>query len=254
MSWPGTIARFAELGSTNDYLKARAGELPEWTVVLAETQTSGRGRAGHAWASAPGNLHLSTLLRFPARDPRLPVLSLAVGVVVAVAIAEVADLDARLKWPNDVVSARGKLGGILCEGLTGRSGEIETVVVGIGVNVVRAPRLETGNRASCLNDEARRSVDAETLAAEILRGLRLWYDARPDGAAVVERWRGHAVPWWGSEVEVVSPEGPLRGVARDVDERGALVIELRDGSRRALLSGEVRELRRRGSQARVRGR
>ncbi|HLA79334.1 MAG TPA: biotin--[acetyl-CoA-carboxylase] ligase, partial [Vicinamibacteria bacterium] len=100
--WPGEIYHFAELGSTNDWLKdaCRHG-LPEWSLVVADRQTAGRGRHGRAWASPPGNLYLSVLLR-----PRLPaelvsLLPLLAGVAVVEAAAGWG-VAAELKWPNDV--------------------------------------------------------------------------------------------------------------------------------------------------------
>jgi BirA family biotin operon repressor/biotin-[acetyl-CoA-carboxylase] ligase len=240
--WPAAIEHLPTTGSTNDRLKdaARAGAA-EWTVVVADRQTAGRGREGHSWTSPAGNLHLSVLLR-PAFEP-ITVLSLAAGLAVAEAL-EGMGVRARLKWPNDVEVEGKKLAGVLAESAAAPGGA-EWVVVGIGVNL--DPEEELPEAATSVRDLGLGggAADRADLAAAVLARLAVWYDAlrREEACAVLSAWRERALPWWDRPVEAKSGDLVLRGVARGLDDRGALVLELPDGSRRTVVSGDVREIR-----------
>jgi BirA family transcriptional regulator, biotin operon repressor / biotin---[acetyl-CoA-carboxylase] ligase len=247
LEWPAEIEHAPLLPSTNDRLKerARAGAAP-WTVVLADAQTAGRGRQGRRWVSPPGNLYMSVLLRPAPPGPRWSVLPLAAGLALAEALAA-EGLEARLKWPNDVMVGDRKIGGILTEATSSTDG-LESVVVGIGVNLALRPSdlpADVATAVTCANDELARAVDHIALMAAVLARLTVWYHAlaREGPGAVQAAWRTRAVPWWGRTVEAWSGERRLRGIARDLDEGGALILELEDGTRAALHSGEVREVR-----------
>lgn len=244
--WPGEIYHFGSLGSTNDWLKdaSRQG-LPEWSLVLTDCQTAGRGRHGHAWASPPGNLYLSVLLKPRLPTERVGLLPLLAGVAVAEA-AGTWGIEAQLKWPNDVVVGGRKLAGILVEGVSGGAA-IEAVVVGVGLNLL----LELGGvpedvRLSAVSVEAlaERLVSPAEAAASVLGRLRAWYDVldiTPE--AVLEAWRRLSVPWWGRPLEVRAGGDAIRGIAEGIEERGGLMLQREDGSRVVLFAGEARELR-----------
>ncbi len=245
--WPAAIEELDVVTSTNDVVRehARAGA-PEWTAVLARRQTGGRGRLGRPWASPEGNLYVSVLLRPPLPLDRWTVLPLMAGVAVAEA-AEALGAEARLKWPNDVLVDGRKLAGILVDASSGTSG-LEFAVVGIGVNVARVPLdlpEEARAGATSLLDVLGREVTVREAAAVVLRRLAGCYDRlRHEGAgAVRDAWRARSVPWWGRTVEARSGGVRLVGVARDVDDHGALILETADGGRTILHSGEVREVR-----------
>jgi BirA family biotin operon repressor/biotin-[acetyl-CoA-carboxylase] ligase len=244
--WPGPLHYLPVVGSTNDWLKAQArAGAPPWTAVLAGRQTAGHGREGRPWESPPGNLFVSVLAPPALAPASVLVLPLAVGVAVAEAVEE-HGVKAALKWPNDLIAEGGKLGGILVEALSGATGP-EALVVGIGVNLALDPATlpaslrEGVTSVRALAGRAPGAVDA---AAAVLARLRHWYDAvRQDTATVLAAWRRRSLPWWGRPVEARLGESLLRGIARDVDDRGALILELEDGTRAALLAGEVREVR-----------
>ena len=247
LEWPAEIEHFAVSPSTNDRLKqrARAGAA-EWTVVLADAQTAGRGRQGRRWSSPPGNLYLSVLLRPAPPSARWSVLPLVAGLALAEALAA-EGLEARLKWPNDVMVGGRKVGGILAEASSGADG-LESVVLGIGVNVAVRPHdlpPEVAASVTCVEEELARAVDRLAIASAVLTRLTVWYHALArEGPPVVQSaWRARAVPWWGRAVEAQSGGHRLRGIARDLDEGGALILELEDGTRAVLHSGEVREVR-----------
>ncbi len=259
---PAPAAEWHEtIGSTNDRLKelARRGA-PEWTIVMADRQTSGRGRGGRSWVSPPGGLYLSVLLR--PRFDEIQLLPLAAGVAVAETASE-QGLDVVLKWPNDVLvpavraetpgTASGagdrKLAGILAEGISGPSGH-EWVVLGIGVNVTLpagALPAATASRVAGLAEGSAASLpELAWLAAAIVGRLRVWYDALASSpGSIVQAWRARAIAWWGEAVEVTTAEGTWRGRLIDVDEKGALLVKV-GGEMRRLLSGDVARLRREG--------
>lgn len=245
--WPAEVEHRAVLASTNDHLKqrARAGAAA-WTVVLADVQTAGRGRQGRRWASPAGNLYLSVLLRPEPPVSRWSVVPLAAGVAVAEALAG-EGLETSLKWPNDVLAGGRKVGGILAEAASSAEG-LESIVVGVGINVAVRPAdlpPEIAGAVACVAEELARAVDRVAVAAAVLVRLRVWYDAIvAEGPRVVHSaWRARAVPWWGRTVEAQSGGRRLRGIARDLDEDGGLVLELEDGTRAVLHSGEVHEVR-----------
>jgi BirA family biotin operon repressor/biotin-[acetyl-CoA-carboxylase] ligase len=216
-----------------------------WSVVFADRQTAGRGRLGHVWESPAGNLFASVLLP-PLAGDRITALPLAAGLAVAEAL-DGHGVAAQLKWPNDLLVGGRKLAGILAEGLAGAGG-LEAVVLGVGVNVRLDPATlpaELVSKATSLLAETGRAPDVVEVLASVLARLPAWYHAlaHRGGAAVVAAWRARSLPWWGRAVEARSGNEVMRGIALDVDARGALLLGREDGSRVALFSGEVQELR-----------
>jgi BirA family biotin operon repressor/biotin-[acetyl-CoA-carboxylase] ligase len=223
---------------------AREGA-PPWTAVRAGRQTAGRGRGGHAWASPPGNLFLSVIVPPPAERP-ITLLPLLVGVAVAEAAREWG-VPAVLKWPNDVLAGEKKLGGILVESSSDGQGT-PVIVAGVGVNLAVEPetldeplrRTATSVRALGIEPPS-----ADAAAAAVLARLGVWYHAFASVGAEPLRaaWRALAVDWWGRAVQAGSGRAAVRGIVRDIDDRGALVLETAGGQRVAVMSGEVREVR-----------
>jgi BirA family biotin operon repressor/biotin-[acetyl-CoA-carboxylase] ligase len=231
--------------STNDLMKdrARAGA-PEWTVLLADVQTGGRGRHGHTWASAAGNLHLSVLVRPSGGAARWGLLPLMAGLGVAEGLAA-CGVETELKWPNDVLVAGRKVAGVLVESATA-GGALESAVIGVGVNVASVPEtldpVARGSAASLADFVG--APDPDAVAAAVLSRIRVWYHRLAAGAEgeMMAAWRARAVPW-GRDVEARSGDEVVRGRAIDVHDSGALVLLLPDGATVLLHAGEVRELR-----------
>jgi BirA family biotin operon repressor/biotin-[acetyl-CoA-carboxylase] ligase len=244
-TWGGPVVWHDSLASTNDSLKEKARRgAPEWCTLLADRQTGGRGRSGRAWASPAGGLYVSVLLR-PLFEA-VGLLPLAAGVAVTEASAE-HGVVCELKWPNDVLARGRKLGGILAEA-SSATGGVEWVVVGVGVNVdvaLDALPAELRETATSMVAEGGGSATVESVAVAVLARLRVWYDrlhSRPH--SVVEAWRSHAVRWWGAAAEIrTSTNSVVRGRLRDVDETGALLLDVDDGRTRRVLSGEVTRVR-----------
>lgn len=238
--WEAPLERHAVLGSTNELLKerARAGA-PALSVILADRQTAGRGRHGRGWTSPPGNLHVSVLLR--AAPAVLGLVPLLGGVAAARGLSSFG-VDARLKWPNDVLVGEGKLAGILAEASSGAAGT-EWVVLGIGANL--DPRGDLPEGATSLRRETGRGVAVEAACGVVLAQIRVWYHALASGREEELRaaWRERSIPWWGRAVLFRQGDATLTGVARDIDHDGALVIERPGGSLVRVVAGEVAQVR-----------
>lgn len=229
------------IGSTNDVvLQLAAAGAPEGAAVLADEQTSGRGRRGHTWSSPAGaGLYLSVLLRGDALTAAPGRSTLGAGVAAATAIATATGLASSLKWPNDLVvgDAWRKLGGILCEA-HGR----DALVVGIGINLTPAAHPpDVAARAASIESELGRAVDRDALVVELLVSLRelahMIRDGR--GAEVVSAWRALGAPGWrGSPVRWQDGGATVHGVCRDVDDDGALIVD-RGGRLERVIAGEV---------------
>ena len=239
------VEYFSEVESTNDLaLAAAARGAAHGAVFLADTQRAGRGRQGRWWFSPPGaGLYLSVVLRSEAWAGALSLITLAVGVAAVRGLTAATGLALELKWPNDIVIGRPwrKLAGILAESASSGP-RIDAVVVGIGVNLRKSAfPPEIADRATAIEMETDRPVDGAACAVEILASLaettaRLGHG---DGAAIVDAWRRYGRAGLGGAVVQWSDErGLSRGVARDVDDTGALLVDV-NGRRERVVSGEV---------------
>jgi BirA family biotin operon repressor/biotin-[acetyl-CoA-carboxylase] ligase len=241
------IRTFSIIDSTNRYLKdqARAGAR-EGLVAVAGHQSGGRGRHGRTWDSKPGVALLLSVLMRPQDVGSAQRISNAMGLAVTDACRIIAGFDAHLKWPNDVIvknKAGGyrKLAGVLAELVTGDNGEIEAVVVGAGINLNWGSELPDALKATAVSaDELHGGhVDADLFADSLLRALheRL---ARPTWLMQAYRERCATL---GQPVDVQLGEEQLRGVAVEVDDAGALVVESARGERRTVTAGDVSHVR-----------
>ena len=244
------VVYLSSTGSTNDDAKglAVAGE-PEGTVVLADEQTMGRGRAGKArWVTpATTSVAMSVVLRPPIGPDRLPVLAMMAGVAAVWAVSRVTHVAVTLKWPNDVMVGERKLGGILTETVLGGVGPTYAVV-GVGLNGNLPAALlggfgEEATRATTLLDEVGTVVSREALITYLVEGMDQLYAAVLEGewSSVVRPYRSFLATL-GRQVRVIGAglaEDGLVGVVEAVTDRGALVVRRADGARRELTHGEV---------------
>ena len=231
-----------EVGSTNDVAIAAAdGGAPEGFVVAANAQSSGRGRLGRTWASPPdAGLYVSLILRPPPHA--VPLITIAAGVAIAEGVEAASGLSSCVKWPNDVCVGSRKLAGILAE--SGSSAAGDHVVVGFGINLRPAALPpDISARATSIEGELGRSVDRGLLLAECLAALADRYRLLQGGArdAVIAAWRSRAAEHLGRPVEWDAEHGVRRGIAHDIDARGALLVRVGDRMVR-VTSGEVRWL------------
>jgi BirA family biotin operon repressor/biotin-[acetyl-CoA-carboxylase] ligase len=214
------------------------------SVVLTEHQTGGRGRRGRAWIAPPGGaICLSLAWQYPDMPADLAALSLVVGLCAAGALREVGVGDVRLKWPNDLLTAGGKLGGILTEMRAEAGGPVH-VVIGIGINVLlddaaRAAIHAAGNPADDLRAHRSPVPDRNHVVAALLARLVPALDGFPrQGLAPwLEDWHAHDA-LFDLEVRIENAGEVTRGVARGIDSHGALLVENPAGVQR-FISGEV---------------
>jgi BirA family biotin operon repressor/biotin-[acetyl-CoA-carboxylase] ligase len=228
-----TLVALQSAGSTNDEAARLAEEgALEGTVVWARQQSGGRGRRGRVWASPPGNLYSSTILR-----PDCPAMRAAeLGFVAALAVVDMvpAGRDVRVKWPNDVLVDNGKVAGILPESSIAADGKAEHVVLGIGVNVGFAPSLpEMRYPGAALGGTVEAAL--EKLTAGLARWVAQW---RRDGfEAIRAEWLAKAGPL-GLEVDVKLGDELVRGRFAGMDREGALLLDTAAGTRR-IVAGEL---------------
>ena len=242
----GIVRRLETLwcvASTNSMLLARPN--PQFGIseaVLAEYQSAGRGRRGRAWLAPPGGgICLSQSWSFREAPADLGALGLAVGVCVLRALRR-AGLAGGLKWPNDILVAGRKLGGILLE-LRAESAGPACVVIGVGLNAALGEALRQriammGLPATDLVSAGvtlSRNVVAAAIIDEVTQGLGCF--EREALRPFIEEWRAADV-LRGTEIEVHTTAGVARGLARGIDLHGALLLETPQGVRR-FISGEV---------------
>ncbi len=184
------IHHFETVGSTNDVLKAMT-EAPEFTVVVADEQTAGRGRRSRSWHSAAGDgLYLSLLLCPQNEKHTLSLLSLATAISVAETIREIPVRGVDIKWPNDVLIHERKVAGILIEGSSAGT-QASRVIVGIGVNLnAKAFPAELEETATSLFLESGRLMDAVQFRDHLLGRLGEWYAIWSTGenASIIRTW------------------------------------------------------------------
>jgi BirA family biotin operon repressor/biotin-[acetyl-CoA-carboxylase] ligase len=240
-----------ELQVNSTQLRAKqAAELhiPEKHIWAAETQTAGRGRLGRTWSSSPGGLWMSLLLRPHLAPAQVPALTLLAALEMAQAIKKVTGVDVRLKWPNDLVAlvkASGgkaiwkKVGGILTE-MSGELDRARWVVVGMGINVNNTlPPSLRSSAASLLDLTHGRSITRSEILREFIRRFdRSSRQMEREGFGAFRRsyWQLYARP--DEPVQLRTAWGMIRGLARGVDDRGALIVESRDQTRH-LFEGEI---------------
>lgn len=236
------LVAFERLASTNEKAKRLAAEGAEHgTLVWAREQTAGRGRRGRSWHSPPGNLYLSLILR----PDRTPATAAQLGMVAAVAAGEALDAimppPARIffKWPNDILVNGSKVGGILLESTARKPGNLEWLVLGLGINVQNFPK-GTEFPATSLRHESDYPVTVEEVLENFCRSFLRWNNAwlEQGFAPVRQAWLGRA---WkrGEAIEARIEDEKIDGIFRDVDEDGALLLELPCGTSRRITAGDV---------------
>ena len=238
--WKDRIQYFATINSTNDYAKKLAMEgAPAGTVILAGQQTAGRGRLGRSFSS-PENMgiYLSVILRPDCKPSEIMHLTCAAGVAAVKAIGRD---NIRIKWTNDLVIDKRKLGGILTElSVDPVTQNLAWVVVGIGINCCQKywdfPK-DIRHMACSLGMEDR--IDVLNLAADLIESLyQMDKDLLTKKAAIMAQFKEKCVTI-GSQISVVRGDNIRHGKALDVDSDGGLLVEYPDGSHETVTSGEV---------------
>ena len=242
--WKDRIHCFASIGSTNDHLKglARQGAL-YGTAVLAAHQTNGHGRRGRSFHSPEGQgIYMSLLLRPGCSPMELMHLTCATAVAMCDAVETAAGIRPGIKWTNDLVVGRRKLGGILTELSLTPEGKVDFAIIGIGINCRQRDTdfpEEIRHIACSLDMVTERKSDPVKLAAAMLESLRQMDQCLIlDKEKMLERYRADCITL-GQEISLVRGEEVRHGKAVSVDAEGALVVDFPDGHRETVNSGEV---------------
>ncbi len=238
------LFHYKEIDSTNSEALRRAKEGDsERLWIVADYQTAGRGRGGRSWQSEQGNLYASLALRLKCPLETALQLSFLAGVAVFDAVKAAAPNPARLgtlglKWPNDLMLARHKLGGILLESVSGAKGTL-TVIIGTGLNLVSHPEL-SGRSITHLNAHdvvVHRDAAFKQLALMTNRWLEIW-DEGMGFAAVRSAWLARAAGL-GEPVRVHVGGEEEEGVFSGIDEKGALILTNHGGNKKLISVGDV---------------
>ncbi len=235
------VIYYERVASTNDIAKQRAdaGE-PEGTVVLADEQTAGRGRLGRAWIAPPDSSILMSMIFRPHLAPhQIARVTMAVALGACDGIRVATGLDARIKWPNDILLRGKKCGGILAESEM-QGDEVEFLIVGLGLNVNFGAALIAGisSDATTIADELGKPMARAPLAQAILRAIEQYYLRLRAGENLRDEFAARLATLK-RRVRAEAPWGPEEGVAEDVDDDGALLVRRADGSPVRLIAGDV---------------
>jgi BirA family biotin operon repressor/biotin-[acetyl-CoA-carboxylase] ligase len=211
----------------------------EGTVVLAETQTKGRGRLGRHWFSPKyKGIYLSLILRPKILPKSAPILTLLSAVSMWEAIKETCGLDTQIKWPNDILLHNKKIGGILTE-LNAETDAIRFVVIGIGLNVNNDKKtLAPG--ATSLKEQIKEEINRISLVQEIMRKIETNYllFQKEGSEPIIEKWRNYNITL-GKRVRIICQKEHLEGEAINIDADGGLLIRQDSGLIEKILSGDV---------------
>jgi len=235
------IHKYEEVDSTNEVAKKLAldGE-GEGTVVIAERQTRGRGRYGKTWISPTGGVYLSIVLKPRIEPEEAPKVTFTAGVSVAKAIRNLYNLDAKIKWPNDVLIKEKKVCGILTE--VNATDILNFVILGIGINAnvdTKEFPEEIAKGAVSLKEELGKEVDIEELVNEVLNQIDAHYSLFKEKKfkAILREWSKLSATLW-RKVKIVTRDRVIEGVAVGIDKNGSLIVETPERKIEKVIAGE----------------
>lgn len=238
------IIAYDEVSSTNDIaLDLAQRGAKEGTIVVAETQTKGRGRLGRNWFSPSGKGIWVSIIFYPEFKPaELCRMNLILGVAIRDAIRKETSLKPQLKWPNDIIVGEKKTGGILIE-VNAEMDKVKSLVAGIGINVNLSKKdfpVYLREAASSLSIEKGSHIERLTLFREILEQIEVYYlmFKREGFGPIRERWLDYNNTL-GKFIEIAGTADTVYGQATDIDTDGALVVRLENGVLRKIMSGDV---------------
>ena len=245
--WLGKDLRvYDEVQSTNATALLVIRDSPNGMVILAETQVQGRGRLTRPWASPPGGIWMSLILK-----PKIPLsqvgrINMAVGVALCRTISSLFSLQAGIKWPNDLLMGDQKICGILTE-IGAQADQLDYAVVGVGLNVNNdSSSFPSEWKATSLATELDRKIDRCELIARILEETEAAID-NMNSPDIYEEWRSLSLTL-NKQVRISSYSGDLEGEVVDLAEDGALI--LRQGQElKRVLAGDCNHLRPQYSRA-----
>ena len=242
-AWAGkTCLCFDILDSTQEYGKKLAKDSAvHGTLIVADSQTAGKGRRGRVWQSPKGtNIAMSLCLEPKLQAENAAGLTLVMALAVARGIGEITGEKAGIKWPNDIVLNSKKICGILTEMIFTDCGYVVIIGAGINVNTEQFPE-EIKEIASSLKIETGKEISREALIASVMKYFEIYYEKyvqTEDLSSIREEYESMLVNR-GKEVLVLDPKEPYKGVAKGINAQGNLLIACEDGTEKCVSSGEV---------------
>lgn len=231
---------FEELDSTNAYLKENADNLDEGSVVFAEYQTKARGRFGRSWENTSGeNIQLSILLKPQIQPTRAPFITLIAGAAELCVLRDLG-VEAKIKWPNDIIVKGKKISGILTE-LSLEIMDIKNIIVGVGINV------SNKDFSKKLNDKAASlyslgyDLKREDIVIGFIKAFDKFYfdfvenDSRKSIVDLINRYSITNGKW----VKIIENQGEKNVLCKGIDDLGMLIVETEDGQELSYMSGEI---------------
>lgn len=240
------IKYFKETESTNTIAREIAGKADEGTVIIAESQTGGRGRMGRKWISPEGGIWLSIILKPKMQPVYAPRITFLAGVAVAKTI-RIHGLEAKIKWPNDVLIRGKKVCGILTE-IEAEIDMIDYCVVGIGIDAnvdTESFPEEFRESSTSLKKELGHEINRVAFVQRLLEEFEaLYMKLQKEGfSQVLEEWRSMSATI-GEWVKITTQNRIIYGEATGVDNDGALIVETGEGKLEKIVSGDCEHLRR----------
>ena len=240
--WRDTLYWYDTIDSTNTRAKelAKSGA-PHGTILVAGAQTGGRGRMGRSFLSPTGGVYLSVILRPDCPPDKLMHLTCATAVAGCEAVEATCGIRPDIKWTNDLVYTRKKLGGILTELALSGNGLVEYAIIGIGINCEKAKDFppELQEIVTSVQEISPHPCSPAKLTAKLIEALWEMDKLLLTGkAAIMDSYRRSCITL-GQEIMVLKGETTAYGTALDLDEDGGLLVHFRDGSEKIVTSGEV---------------
>ena len=238
------IVHQKEIPSTQDMAAelARQGAI-EGTTVIAEMQTRGRGRKGREWVSVSGGgIYLSLILRPNLAPSQILQIPLVAGVALVKSIEKIDSLQPRIKWPNDILIGKRKVGGILTE-MNCEIDEVNFVILGIGINVNIPGSLlaaETTSLASSLSEEYGEHISRARLVQSFLNEFEIIYGQYMKSGfdSIRDDWK-HLNNTIGSWIKANDGGKETEGLALDIDNEGFLLVKKENGDVSRIISGDI---------------
>jgi BirA family biotin operon repressor/biotin-[acetyl-CoA-carboxylase] ligase len=240
----GELYLYQELGSTNQVANDLALQgAPPFSLVVADSQTAGKGRYGRSWVTQPGKALAFSLVLYPesglVEANQLEKLSGLGGLAVAEVLSDNYSLDAEIKWPNDVLVDGKKIAGVLAD--ANWSGpELNAVILGIGINVLMGsvPDYPLNFPASSLEELARKEFSRLDLLVDVLRAFLKWYP-RITTQTFLTAWEGY-LAYKKEQVMLISAEDTIdQGQLIGISDNGSLIILSDSGDENHYRTGEI---------------
>lgn len=242
--WQNTLICYDSIPSTNDLAKEMAKNgAPEGTVIVSAAQTAGRGRLGRGFHAPAGlGLYLSVILRPDCTPENLLHLTCVAAVAACDAVADCTGTRPQIKWTNDLVMGKKKLGGILTELSVSQAGKVDWAVIGIGINCLHCKEdfpADLQGIATSLRLSLGQAVSPGCLAAYLIQALyKMRKSLFSEKEAILQSYRQDCMTV-GQQVVLVRGEDKRYGTALELDPDGGLIVRFEDGTVESVQSGEI---------------